>query len=462
MAWPDENVNERVSHVIPLRDVLVLVAVLILAISLRAIWAGHSQVHPVEGLDTFWYDAVAQSVSDGNGIANPEDGTTPTALFPPGYSLVLGGAYKLFGGGLWVAQALNIVFAAATVAITFWIGRLVFNQLVAGVAAVLLGVFPSQVIFSSLVMSELFFALLLTAVIALLLCASRAPRRQALILMVAAGLVAGAATLVRGQGLVLVPLVPVWWLMHHRARDQLLPVSLFLLMMTLSILPWTVRNWHQLDSLVVISTNMGWNAAIGHNASADGGHAAPGELFLDTLILPQPQREVKINENGVRLAWDYATSHPLREVELSAKKVYRLWKDDDAAVIWQEIKHEQYLGRKERRLLTHASNYFYFGALGLAVFGLVAGKPRLTEWRSLLVLLALGWTAAHIVGFGDDRLRYPLAPLLSLSAAAGLVATVQIPGLGSMVRRDWKTVASLLVIALCCAAWILVLVRVVL
>src|SRR3990172_9057542 len=145
---------ERLSRSVSRRDLVVLSAVLLLAVVLRVAWVMHSETVPAEGVDSYWYNSVAKSFALGHGIANPEDGTTPTALFPPGYPFVLGLAYKLLGAELWVAQALNIVVSLMTIAVTYIIGRLVFGQMAAGLGAALLAIFPSQVIYSSLVMSD--------------------------------------------------------------------------------------------------------------------------------------------------------------------------------------------------------------------------------------------------------------------------------------------------------------------
>ena len=153
MSFTRTELTARFARSVSKVDLVVLFVVLLMAVVLRVAWVMHSEAAPHEGVDSYWYDSVAKSVALGRGIAKPLDGVTPTALFPPGYPLVLGGAYKLFGAHLWVAQALNIVIAVATIAITYAIARVVLGRLAAGIAAGLLAVFPSQVIYSSVVMS---------------------------------------------------------------------------------------------------------------------------------------------------------------------------------------------------------------------------------------------------------------------------------------------------------------------
>ncbi len=416
------NLVSRPFRALSKTDALVLSGAVLLAVVLRAAWVAHSEVSPVEGVDTLWYHAVAESVSLGKGVVNPNDPTSPTALFPPGYSLVLAAAYKLFGAGAGVAQGLNIGLAAVTILVTYLVGRLALGRLAAGIGVLLLAVFPSQVLFSSLVMSEHLFTLLFMMVIASLLLGGRTTGRWSLALMFTAGLIAGAATLVRGQGLILLAVVPAWWFLYHRPKVPLVHLALFFYGVLFTVLPWTIRNWYQLDSPVVVSTNAGWNAAIGHNEAAEGGWMFPGNFFLDLLEVPEPQREVEINERGVRLAWDYARSHPSQEAALSANKAYRLWKTDADAVFWQELNLKPYLGSVERRFLTGLTNSFYAVVLVLAVLGLIVSKSQARSWWLLVLLLVAGWTAFHVLIFAEGRLHYPLSPVLSLAAGAGIVA----------------------------------------
>ena len=211
----------RLGRAISAFDVVAVLTALAVGIGLRVAWAVRTEAEPVS--DGEWYHVVAQSIVSGDGITTLSDPVIPTALFPPGYPIVLAGAYKLFGDDLWVAQTVNMVAVAGTIVLTYAIGRMVFSRQVAAAAAFILAIFPSQVLFTPLVMSELLFTFFFTAAVALLLLSTQATPRQTLMLMAAAGFVVGAATLVRGQALVLVPLVPIWWWLQHRRPVRLLP-----------------------------------------------------------------------------------------------------------------------------------------------------------------------------------------------------------------------------------------------
>jgi hypothetical protein len=71
-------------------------------------------------------------------------------------------------------------------------------------------------------------------------------------------------------------------------------------------------------------------------------------------------------------------------------------------------------------MLRLVSNLFYFAALCLAAVGLLFHKDQVRGWRSLVILLVVGWTAFHMTVFAEGRFHYPLAPLLALCAGSGI------------------------------------------
>ena len=415
----------RLGRAISAFDVVAVLTALAVGIGLRVAWAIRSEAEPAS--DGEWYHVVAQSIVSGDGIATLSDPVIPTALFPPGYPIVLAEAYKLWrrsmggpdrehgrrgqhdradvrdrtdglfetGRGDGRAHPCDLPQPGAVHAVGH-VGAAV-HVLLHGRRRVAAPVHASDAQTNTDADGGSRFRRRRGNVGARAGAGAGTPRSD---LVVAAAQTAGSSL----------------------AAYSSSPVALFVFAVAITILPWTMRNWIQLGSPVPLSTNVGWNAVIGHNQFADGGYMSPGNYFLDTLDYPEPQRGVKIYENGVRLAWSYARSHPRHELELSVKKAYLLWKDDDEAVLWQELARPPYLGDGERRLLTDASNYFYFAVLALALLGWTGSDARNRGWRWLIVLLALGWTAFHMLSFAEGRFHYPLSPLLSVSAAAGLVA----------------------------------------
>jgi hypothetical protein len=405
------------------RDIPWLALVVALALGLRILWVIRADVVPFEGLDTYFYDQTARRLADGLGYTHPADGQ-PTALFPPGYSFALGGVYSITTASVAVAQGFTIVSSALVLLATYALGRVAFpDRRIALAGAAIWAVFPSQVLWASLIMPEMVFTLALVGSLTLVAAADGvSTRRRRIALLAVAGLLAGCAVLIRGQA------IGVWlvigiWLLWSRRRDAFLGTATFTTVMVLTLVPWTVRNLRELDAPVLVSTNVGWNAVIGHADQADGGFWSPAAVgTFNAYIAPNPKGEVDRNEAGVRLAWDWARHHPRDEVTLSLKKTAILWNTDDDAVYWQQIgRVPDFMGPREYDTFRHLCNVFYYVALALAGIGVAAALREKKDWGSLWLLMFLYWTAFHVLFFSENRYHYPLSPLLALATAAGLV-----------------------------------------
>ena len=146
-----------------LLDLALLVGIAAVATALRLAWVIRSKTFPVEGIDTLFYDERAQRLAAGFGYSY-QVGTEgiPTGLFPPGYPFALAGWYKLFGTSLEAAQLFNVVISVVLVLAIYLLGRLALGRTEAIVGSLLWAVFPSQILWTSLLMPELLFALAIT------------------------------------------------------------------------------------------------------------------------------------------------------------------------------------------------------------------------------------------------------------------------------------------------------------
>ncbi|MGD0765006.1 MAG: glycosyltransferase family 39 protein [Dehalococcoidia bacterium] len=406
-------------------EVMLLSFIVLLAIVLRVAWGLYSEARPARDMDTFWYDSVAQELANGHEVANPEDGA-PTAFWPPGYPLVLAGVYKLAGHGVHQGQTLNAVVGALTVLATYGIGRIALGRSPALLGAAILAVFPSQVIYSSLMMSDVLFTFFFVVAIGVVVLYQARPDRPKVLVLVA-GLACGAAALVRGEGMGLPLVLGAWIAIAARTnwRQAIGSILLLLVGSVLVVAPWTVRNVVRLHAFVPVSTNAGWDAVIGHNEFADGGWMDPGNYFLRYAQLPDPQKEVEVYKAGLRMASSYARTHIGDEARLTVRKVKNLWMGDADAIGYQEMGQQKpFLSQGQRFWLTELTNDFYFVILLWAIPGLVLMSRRHGVWLSMVVLLAVYWTGFHVLTFGENRFHYPLAPILSLTAAAGIIGVV--------------------------------------
>ncbi len=438
------------------RERLTLAAIAALAFAVRLAWILATNFTPTLSDDAGRYDLLGRSLAHAAGYINP-NGTT-TLFWPPGYPFILAAVYRIFDDSVRAALVVNALFAAGTVVLVYAIGRRAFDARAAMLGALLYALMPSAVFFAGVTLSETAFTFVL--LLAIWLIVESAVRRSGR-LLAAAGVAVGYAALIRGQA-ALIPLValPFWlwpagdvtagdrrgdggtasgaptgmdttngapaaaWPGASAIRAALLRTLALGAVAAVVIAPWTVRNYVESGSAVLISTNAGVDFYIGHSAGADGRGRIVNELVFRYPNLSEPRAEARVSKDGFREGLRYIVHHPLREVTLSARKVFWLYASDHEALQWTD-------GHGERRVLPHGvklalgglSDVYYWLLIALALVGVrrwlrcprgIAGATRL-----LLMSLVAYWTLVHVAFFADPRFHAPITPVLCLWAAVG-------------------------------------------
>ena len=182
-----------------------------------------------------------------------ERGESPNLWRPPLYPFMLAGIYGLAGdhhGAVVVVQALLDVL---TCWLVFLIGRRIFDERVALVAAGLWGFYPLSTYFTARVMTESLFALLLALSILVLLRAREKPSGPCLLAM---GVIQGLTALCKASMLYSAVLMVAYLLAARTARRQirLRHVALLALGFAVVVAPWTVRNYAVSHRFILISS----------------------------------------------------------------------------------------------------------------------------------------------------------------------------------------------------------------
>jgi len=267
--------------------------------------------------DGYYYDIGAKSIAAGLGYV----GQTGNAWchYPVGYSALLGGAYAIAGSAPAVGKVLGALVGALLAVATYDLGRRFTTETRARAAGLLCAAYPGLVLYAGLHMTEPVSALLI--VLAALAAAaagsraSRGPHRDALRAL-PTGLLFGLATLVRPQSILLAPLVGVFF-RARGLRARALVGAVTTAAALLVVAPWTARNCRVMDGCAFVSTNGGWNLAIGAFPratgrfetlrSGDGCHIITGQVQQDRC--------------WVRLGWDWIADDPVRWIGLMPKKL---------------------------------------------------------------------------------------------------------------------------------------------
>src|SRR5690606_4893099 len=183
-------------------------------------------------------------------------GRAPWSHYPVGYSAFLGAVYAVFGSGQASAALANAVVGALTAALSFLFAFDILGRRRARVAGALVALHPGLVLYCALVMTEPLagFLVLLTGYLARRVGGRRFGA-------VASGVALAASAFVRPQSLLTGPLLML--LFPGTLRRRLAQTALAGATCVALIAPWTVRNCVVLDGCALISTNGGWNLAIG-------------------------------------------------------------------------------------------------------------------------------------------------------------------------------------------------------
>ena len=426
-------------------------------------WAGE----PV--WDGHYYDFGARRIAQGLGYSDDLTiaGTLvwhPWCHYPVGYSAVLALFYRLLGSGPSIAAVLDSLTGAALAVVTWALARHALSPLRARIAGLIVALHPGLILYSALVMSEPLAALL--TLTAFWLAVRDASWRRGL---VAGALVLGLAALVRPQALLCAPFLGLiarsagvrWW----RARWAVAACAIALV----PVLPWTARNCRVMDGCALVSTNAGWNLAIGAFPRATGRFETLRASDGCPVVSGQVQQDRCWFDYGVH----QIAAHPWHWLKLVPAKLGFTFDHESFAVEYlHEARPEAWpeSARRTARDVTTLAHRLLLAAaaLGCVAFpnfrrprgsiaqsatlgvaaGLVAlafaadtpvfwpiavfvavvpwlpfsGRPDVPPALLLGIALLATTVVTHAVFFGEDRYHVVVTPVLALLAAGALRA----------------------------------------
>jgi 4-amino-4-deoxy-L-arabinose transferase-like glycosyltransferase len=224
------------------------------ALSSEAVWDGH------------YYDFGARRIAAGLGYSDDRlvGGHLvwhPWCHYPVGYSAFLALFYRLFGSGPLVVASANSLVGAALAPITWALARHAMSSARARAAGLIVAFHPGLVLYAALVMSEPLAALLTLLSFWLVVHFASRPG------FVAGAAVLGVATLVRPQALLCAPFLAFGF---RAARTRVVAGLSACAVALAVVMPWTARNCRVMDGCALVSTNAGWNLAIGAFPRATG------------------------------------------------------------------------------------------------------------------------------------------------------------------------------------------------
>jgi len=449
---PSLDSTSAFSNIRAHRHLLLLGSILLLALIVRVVWVSNVQPDPRDGRfdDSVWYYGAGHHLAEGDGYVYPLDTfceqrtdeacegrwapgqkLEPTALWAPGYPLLLAALFRLPGDDIAAARFVNVLAGLALIAGVYYLASKLWNKTAGLLAAAAIALFPSHVYFSSLLLSESVF----TAAAVLLLCLAVAwtldestPRWHVFVL----GIAAGCVGMLRPEGaFIVLAIVATWVAVYRSSRRVGTYAGLLLLGMAVLYVPWTIRNIVQLDAPVIGTTGLGQVLIQGHNPDAGGRPDlyAVAQLWDKYQDVPFPGRELRINNEGISKSIDYAVHHIPREFSLMPHRLAWFFRGDDTVVFWLQNAPpgdaRPFSSAWEARL-EGIANVYYYAVLGIMVLGLPFWLLRTSRRHTIIWGPFAVYTAMWAFFFvGEARYHFPLLPVFCILAGIGLAAAIE-------------------------------------
>lgn len=391
-----------------------LAVILLTGFVLRLAWALVVPVEPVS--DSHAYHVFATNIAQHGVYGWTPD--NPGAYWPVGTSAIIAGLYMVFGQSFTPVVVFNIVISVAVIAQVFVLARAWFGTATALAAAAVIALWPSLIMYVTILASEVIFIFLVLAG----LMAYRYSWQRRWVGILLAGLAWTAAAYVRPVALLLPVVFGLVAVLRGAAPGGVVVrVIATGAIMALLIAPWTWRNYQVFGEPVLISTNFGPVFWMGNNPDSIGGY----------MRLPEWARKLPEQERARRLkdeAMAYVRAEPVAFLKRTAIKFLRQHERETIAVHWNLPSVKRLFGEAGFTVLRLLATGYWYLVLGGALVGIVTIARRDGLWHMATHPCLVGWmyfAMVHAVVIMGNRYHFPAIPFITMLAAAGLTGFLQ-------------------------------------
>jgi len=394
------------------------------ALVLRLVFVAWAPGEPAA--DGHFYHVYGEHIARGWGYIDVDG--SPVVRWMPGWPMLLGGLYALFGSGTHLALFANACFDAATAALLCALGSRLFGSRIGLTAGILYAAWPGMIFLCGSHMSEPLFNMLLVAALLLTVVANRSEVRR-IARFAAAGLCLGAAALVKAEPLITTPGIAFYlWRTRRGGADFTRTTAVLLLVAAAALVPWTLRNYVLFDRFLPTAASGGIGVYLANHPGATGGQ----DFLANRALQRRFKREnaawtaIARNDAGWRDAWAFVRENPGEELGIVANKL-RLTYGGDArgAKLVRGLDPDPenwHIAPLTWQRLERTADAYWFAMLALAALGLTTARSWQRGTPALLLLgVLLPWLCLHIVLLGGPRYHVPQIPVLALLAACGIL-----------------------------------------
>jgi 4-amino-4-deoxy-L-arabinose transferase-like glycosyltransferase len=386
------------------------------------------------------YHAHALDISEGRGFLSPKGEVT--AYRPPLYPIVLAGLYSITGPDPDAARALQVILGGVIVLLVYALATQLFSVRVGLVAAALAAVNPGLVYMSALIMTENLYVILMLLMLMVLVREWRNPRGT-IGGYVLAGVLAGLCSLTRPTAFTVALLMACVTLVFARERfgTRFRQAAVYVLLTVAVVLPWSIRNYVQMDAWVTFTTHGGITFYESNNMLNYEVPEFRGIVVLPRRAVPDWDKisdlpEVEHDRAGWRMGIEFIREHPREFSRMAWWKFCRFWRVRSglnlAGAAGVEGSGSSALARLASRV--DIFTLYWIPVLSLFVLGLFATAKHHTRLAPLYTVLA-GHVLLAMLFHGSLRARMPIEAIISIFAAAALVAIVMASGRRAAAAR---------------------------
>lgn len=388
--------------------------ILLTALLLRVCWALLISVYPVS--DSNAYDIFALNIWEHSTFGwKPEE---PNAYWPVGTSSIYAALYAVFGHVYWPIVVFNILIGVGIVLFGMRICREFFGDTAGSFCGLLLALWPSQILYVTVLASELPFTFLTLAAFDIWI----SDNRRIVVRSFLIGILLAGASYIRPLAVLLPFIYAVSLAVREKNTREHLGIAIISFsIICLLIAPWTYRNYQLYNAFVLISTNGPTTLWMGNHPGTNGSYAA----------LPDQVKSLNDYERSQvlgKMAKDYIREHPFEFIYRTTWKLLKLHAYETIAVNWNLEGIRERFGERVIIPLKIMTQGYWFVVLFTALLGLyiLFRREKFICWMFHPIILPWAYySIVHSIIVVQDRYHFPSIPFIAALAVLPLTTLIQ-------------------------------------
>jgi 4-amino-4-deoxy-L-arabinose transferase-like glycosyltransferase len=372
------------------------------------------------------------------------DGATPSAHVGPLYPAVLATFYLAVGHRPEWVPYLHVAFDVGTSLCLYRIGTRLFGSRTGAIAAAAIVLYPAYWTYDHRIRSESFLTLLLSAWLwATVVCIDSKRVRAVAV----AGGLAGLTILCKAVVLPLgIGLVAIFYWRAESVRSFTGRALVYVLVLFVVVLPWTIRNYRTFDAVIPVSAGIGAGLWMGSDPVSRGSWPMSLETErkiwesagIASLLHPYGMYEVKTDRLLREKGMTRIAEHPIHYLWLTATRMFDFWIGNSFYLVSSDQGFVQgFMGDAADRgwlVATYSVAKRLLLIPGLVLLALWSAWSHRSRWREFLPLyiFPIGLMLGYIP-FTVEAGRYALPVLPCLMVLS--VAVLTQAGLPIVSRR---------------------------